>query len=72
MLYEKNWNVGKEIHSIWIDTGDWALPLHIRMFKTRPNLFEGLVGKLLVFHISFLCFTYRIESWGFGKANENL
>lgn len=72
MLYEKTWNVGEEIHSIWIDTGDWALPLHIRIFKTRPDLFEGLVGKLLVFSISFLCFTYRIESWGFGKTDEKL
>ncbi len=63
MFYEKTWDVGRNIHSIWIDTGDWALPLRIRVFKTRPNLFEGLVGKLLVFSLGFLCFTYRIEKW---------
>ncbi len=68
MLYEKTWDVGKNIHSIWIDTGDWALPLRIRIFKTRPDLFEGLVGKLLVFSLGFLCFTYRIERWWIGKS----
>ncbi len=72
MLYEKTWDVGKNVHSIWIDTGDWALPFRIRIFKTRPDLFEGLVGKLLVFSISFLCLTYKIDRWGFEKSHENL
>ncbi len=70
MLYEKTWDVGDNIHSIWIDTGDWALPLRIRGFRTRPDLFEGLVGKLLVFSLGFLCFTYRIERWWIGRPNE--
>lgn len=72
MYYEKEWEIGESIHSVQINTHDWALPFRIVHFKTNPNLFEGLVGKLLVFQVSFLCFSYRIEKWWMGKDDEDL
>ena len=72
MFYEKAWDRNKSIHSIWINTRDWALPLRITSFKTDQPLFEALVGKLLIFQIGFLCFSYRIERWWMGGDDENL
>lgn len=72
MFYEKAWDRDESIHSIWINTKDWALPFRITNFKSCPDLFEGLVGKLLVFQVSFLCFSYRVEKWWMGKEDENL
>ncbi len=72
MLYEKAWDTKNNIHSIWINTKDWAFPLGISWFKTSPELFEGLTGKMLMIQIQLLCFSYRIEKWGFNKTDEKL
>jgi len=70
MIKEKEFDLGKGIHIFGLNSKAWSLPLRIEWFKTSPLLFEGLVGKVAIFELDFLCLYYRVEMWGFNSEKN--